>query len=63
MMENSQALFYIALVCDAKEHNTEEENAGFVKANQNRLNQNFTSIAGRLEDLQARIDALESSLS
>lgn len=61
-LENNQALYYIALVCEAKEHNTEDENNQWSKANQNRLNQNFGMIANTLESLSQRIAALEGNM-
>lgn len=60
-MDNNQALYYIALVCEAKEHNTDDENIQWSKANQNRLNQNFGMITNTLESLSQRIAALESN--
>ena len=44
-----------------EEHNTEEENTQWRKANQNRLNQNFTAIAGKLDALEARLSKLENT--
>lgn len=61
MADSMQALYYIALECDAKEHNTDEENKQWRKSNQNRLNQNFTAIAGKLDALEARLSALEKT--
>ena len=61
MADSMQALYYIALECDAKAHNTEEENTQWRKANQNRLNQNFTAIAGKLDALEARLSELENT--
>ena len=59
-MENSlKAMYYIALDCDVKEHNTEEENIQWKKVNQNRLNQNFSAIYDVIESLERRIYELE----
>ena len=59
MNDALQAMYYISFMCDAKEHNSEEENLQWQKANQNRLNQNFSSIANAIESLAARLDILE----
>lgn len=59
-MENTnQALYYISLVCDVGEHNTDEENEQWQKANQNRLNQNFSTISSRIAAIEERLSLLE----
>ena len=59
MMSDMQAMHYISLVCDAKAHNTDEENEQWQKANQNRLNQNFSMLAELLAQLTERVKELE----
>lgn len=61
-MENiNQALYYISLICDVNAHNTDEENEQWQKANQNRLNQNFTAISSRMAAIEERLRSLENN--
>ena len=59
-MENTdQALYYISLICEAKDHNTDDENGQWQMANQNRLNQNFMTLANRLDAINQRLTSIE----
>lgn len=60
MNEVMQALYYIALVCDTEEHNSDDENMQWQKCNQNRLNQNFTAIANAIELLRAELAEIKN---
>lgn len=60
MSDIMQALYYIALMCDVEEQNTKEENNQWKKANQNRLNQNFSAIANAIEAMEMRISEMEN---
>ena len=55
MALDMRALYYVTLP-DIKDAELYSET---VKANENNLNQNFTAIAQRIEELETRLSALE----
>ena len=63
MSEKTQAMYYISLACDVKQHNTDEENEQWQMANQNRLNQNFSILSSYISSLEQRIEELEKTLN
>jgi len=56
MALDMRALYYVVLPSQQHEG---ENYLEAVKANENSLNQNFTAIAQKLEELEARLSALE----
>lgn len=61
-MADKQALYYISLACDVSVHNTDDENEQWQKANQNRLNQNFSILSAYIAALEERIESLENQM-
>ena len=56
MALDMRALYYVMMPDRQEEGENYPET---VKANENNLNQNFTAIAQKLEELEARLSALE----
>lgn len=53
-----RALYYVQLVCE--DNGDALASAEDMKMNENYLNQNFTIIAQRIAELEARIETLEA---
>ncbi|HHT86095.1 MAG TPA: hypothetical protein GXZ61_00285 [Clostridiales bacterium] len=58
-----KALHYIALSPDDTVQSNEIDKALWYKANESRLNQNFTSIFKQLEELEELLSQLQASLN
>lgn len=56
MALDMRALYYVMLPSQQEQG---EDYLERIKANENNLNQNFTSIAQKLEEMEARLSALE----
>ncbi len=54
-----RALYYVALTCFERESNKNGENE-MVKANENCLNQNFSIIAQRIREIEARLAEIQT---
>lgn len=61
MALDMRALYYIALPAGAQREENRQTYTERVKANENCMNQNFTILAQKIADLEARLSALESA--
>ena len=55
-----RALYYVVLPASAKNGEDEQQREDDIKANENCLNQNFTLLAGKIAEFEARLAALEA---
>lgn len=61
MALDMRALYYIALPAGALREENKQAYTERVKANENCMNQNFTILAQKVAELEARLAALESA--
>ncbi|MBQ3200737.1 MAG: hypothetical protein IJB22_02345 [Clostridia bacterium] len=61
MALDMRALYYIALPVGAAREENKQTYTERVKANENCMNQNFTILAQKIAELEARLAALENT--
>lgn len=57
-----RALYYVLLPAERDESDDKQSFEEYVKANENRLNQNFSLLAEKIYEFELRLAALESSV-
>lgn len=60
MAWDMRALYYVAFSPGKGENEDKKQHDDAVKANENCLNQNFTILTQKLEDMETRLRSLES---